>query len=630
MKGVLDQVPSLHETYILKDTKLVVDLNDPPYWFFKKRPVGQARTDKFGTNLIDICNFFRLFINYLLQFNVQPIFVYSGARLNKAHNSDLATKARHLEYSTRVSMVVLNRYGARDFRMTPLITNALKQVINEFPQLPKPIQAQYETHPILHKLAEEYNCPVLTSHSEFILKNLRSGFILAEEFPISQTTQSRGILIQNYYRNSLLLQHYRLENCGNALHSLFALLRPDVSGRYCDYLNTLLHLRGTELAIPFNDTTFVLGRPPIRTRNLTRRMRRILETWPKHLSTTEQVRRELVNISGDNSRFLSDYDNIFRTFEECYDFSLSIISDPLFVQPSALNNSQIHKVNQALVDRCATANFLVHLLMGQTQFDNQLTIEEFSTQRSSFAAADPVRSFIIGRFGINSVQVFDRQYDDVAFRTLYALPDAPNQPVGSRDLYTIFRFPDYIHNNEILSHRIIDFQIKLALKDDYAEQLVVLLRLTKYVFELESSFGRNSLEVLATATYNCFMFYMMQNMNQRLNMYNLDNDPRLCDDSKDINYLPSLRIAKTEIEKLPQCNEYNPNHRQFKHVIEMLNRSIQGYCEVNSLYEDIIFPLKITEYYNGPLIYRIMLKLVQTKASGLLRLEGPLKEFILN
>lgn len=656
MKGVLDQEKSLHNTLILANTKVIVDLNDPPHWFFTKSSVGEQRSDKLGTDLIECCAILRLLILRLKHFNITPVFVYSGARLNANYHSDFATQARHLEKSTRVSNFVLNKYGQKNFNLTPLVTNALKQVIKEFPDLPSPIQAQYETYPILQKLAEEFACPVMTSHSDFILKPLRTGFILLEElFPLTSPPQ-RGIPISNYYSNSLLLARYGLQRHSGALPTLYALLRPDMSGRYCKYINELLRLQNTDLEIPRDDTEFVYGRRPNYNRNLTRRLRSILENWPKNLTTADLVRNELVRISRNDGVFLKDYDDVLRTFEERLDFARSVVTDDRFVRASALSNRQIEKVNDALIVRCATSNFLVNLLMGQKLYENNQTYEDFSTQRSSFSVADPVRSFIMGRFGVASLQILDRQFSEVFTRTLYAYPVAPNEPVYSQHIYKIFLFPESIQSNENLTDRIRDFRVKLALKDNYAEELVVLLRLVSYIFKLvfkdnlerdekksgakkdaESpkknpkmgvNYGRDGLIILATAVYNCFMFYIMKdNMKDKLNMQNLENDRRLCDDSKFINYLPDLRIARTEIEKLiPLTCGYNI---VVKHIVEMLNRAIQGYCEVNSLYENKTYPLKISEYYNGAVIHKIVCKLMETKAEGLIRLERPLEDFIL-
>lgn len=658
--GVLDQEQSLHENFVLKNTKLVIDLNDPPYWFIKKRMVAQKRSDKFGTDLFELCQFFRSFIQVMLINKVEPIFVFSGVCLNKEYNSDRATKARHLEKSTRIQMLVLNRYGARDYKLSHLFTNALKQVIKEFPQLPKPVQAQYETHPILQKLAEEYNCPVLTSHSEFIFKNIRTGFILLEDFPVDLSSQSRGILINKYYRHQFLLQRYRLQNCSDALHTLFALLRPDVSGQYCRYINSFLCLQRTGLEIPHDETTFVQGRPPQRTGNLTRRLKHILENFHRlDLQTAEQVREKLVEISGNDRQFLKDFDSIHDTFEIRRDFSLSIISDREFIQSSALNNRQIDKVNDSLVERCATANFLVPLLQGQTLFDNQLNYEDFETSRSSYSMADPVRAFIMGRFGIGRVDILDRQFSSVVFRSLYANPATPTEITSDRDIFRIFQFPEFVQTNQELKNYIINFQINLALKENYAIQLEVLLLLVRFIFQnafkenlekdrslkakgtnqqpndkqgIPMNYGRNGLILLGTATYNCFMFYMMHYINEYspFNMHNLENHPSLCDDGKGINFLPELRIAKGAMDKLPPCSEFISNYNKIKQVIEMLSWAIKGYCEVSSLYEYKTTPLNISKYYNPALIFKIMSKMSASKAEELLRLESGLEELLLS
>lgn len=658
-RGVLEKVRSLHTNLRLTDTKLVVDLTDPPYWFLKKRGLAQRRTDKFGTDFCEIAQFFRSFIQVMLVNNVDPIFVFSGVCLNKNYHSDLATKARHLEKSTRIQMLVSNRYGSRDYKLNSLCTNVLKLVIKEFPHLPKPVQAQYEPHPILQKLAEEYNCPVLTSHSEFIFKNIRTGFILLEDFPVDLAAQSRGILIPRYYRHQFLLQNYRLQNCSDALHTLYALLRPDVSGRYCKYINNFLRLQGTDLEIPFDDTTFVLGRPPRRAGNLTRRLMHILDTFQTlDVQTADQVRKKLVEISGDDRQFLKDYDSIHDTFEKRLDFSQSIKSDHEFVQRSALNNRQISKVNDSLVERCATANFLVPLLQGQTLFDNQLTYEDFSTSRSSYSMADPVRVFIMEQFGIGRVEILDRQFSNVNFRSLYAIPATPTEVISDRDIFKIFQFPESLQTIQDLKKHITNFQINLALKESYVIELVLQLLLVRFVFHhafkenldrerlskgtnnqqandnraITMNYGRDGLMLLGNAIYNCFMSCMMDRIGEDspFNMNNLENHPSLCDDSKGINFLPGLRLAKKAMDNLPPCSEFHSDYIKFKQVVEMLNSAIKGYCEISSLYEHITPTLNISKYYNPAQMFKTMSKMSTTKAENLLRLERGLEELLLS
>lgn len=659
MRGVLDQV-NLSTNVVLKNKNLVVDVTENMYWFFKKRDVAQKRMDRFGTNLVEFCNSFRQFIINLKQNNVTPIFVFSGARLSKHYFSDIATKDRHLEKSTRIKMLVRGRYGSRDWVPTPLLTNALKKVINEFTDLPKPIQAQYEVHPILQQQANRLIIPVLTSHSEFILKNIREGFVLGEKFNYP-TVQSRGFNIE-LYQHRLLLEHYRLQSCSDALHSLFSLLRPDVSGRYNTYINDLLYLQRASLEISHDETRFVRGRPGNRPGNLTRRCKWILENWPENLRTADQVRDRLMQVSSNDRQFLQDHDAIQMTFKEPKNFAEEILVNDQFVPRQARTNTQIRKVNEALTSRSATATFLMEVLMAQTNYDHAICLEDFSTFRSSYSLADGARAFIMKQFGIREITILDRSSGDVDFRQLSASESGANgQSVYAEDIYKLFHFHTSLCGNQSISAYIADFQVKLALLGNLPEQLVIILLLLRYCFQvgfrtsynnepdvkaktkpespkeklsgypISMDYEEKGLRLVANAVYNVFMYYMMENEGAgSLNMEKLNNDPRLCDDSKGINFLPDLRLARGKMDStaLPNPSEAELNYTKIKHVLEMLNSTIQAYDELNSLYEHKAIDLKYHKYYEPPLIYRVAVKLSKTKGEGLLRMEQNLENLI--
>lgn len=497
----------------LKETKLVIDITDEMYWFTKARLLtGQEKMDRFGMSMVAYGQFFKRFIDRLRQAKITPIIVYNGARLSELKYGPLVAKTKHLEKSTRIRLYKMRKWGPRllDDQVIPSIAcNVLKQIVTEL-QL-EAHQSTYEVYPLLVKLANENDCPVLTSHRDFILANVKRGFLLFEEFDQQQHGRHQlesEIDCPKLYEHKRMLTDLNIQPQNSpALYCLNVLLRPDFCGKYFEVLNRMFQMK-YDLRFMQDNTEFIENYR--RSKNpWARRVEFILSHWPNELTDVDSVRRMFENKVNEvykNQKAecdiaMRDYDALLTSFIDAND--RDNISTLL---PDHLGN--IVSVQDALIRRESTAPFLTDCLMGQANID-RLRIEDVSTFRSTYSLADPVKLLLMNKGRLQSLKVFDRQYSHLQWRDLKAMSSLDVQELvhgieapPDQMLYDVFLFPNQISSPSNLRAYIRDSRVRgqlmkvaLAFRDrepnregppgsSLCEQLIVLLRLVVYGFKL--------------------------------------------------------------------------------------------------------------------------------------------------
>lgn len=627
------------ESLRLRDCKLIVDVTEAMYWFIKK-PLFEEypyRMDRFGFSMVAYGQFMRRFFERLRQAQVTPIVVYSGARLSHKAG-DLASKERYLEKSSRIRQYKLNRYGDNldDCIVPNLATNVIKQIIGELKL--EAHQAAYEVYPLLAELANRHDCPVLTSHSDFILTNVRRGFILGEQFPHA-TEASRvpsEISVSELHLNRKMLTSYGLEKCGPALVALYTLLRQDFSGKYHKALNELFSYLPNNLKFIKDETLFRHGVRPT-PQPFIRRLEYILAHWPKQLTTVEAIRKQLASTSYSSTELLREFDAIHASFSEPYDFAREITN-----MAPQLTSPQATSLQLALTQRESTALFCLDILMRQKLF-NRGCLEDMETFRSTYSLADPTRKCIMTRNQIYTLSLLDRQQDRLEWRNIAVANRDTNEAseLSRKRLVALFSFRSQIEDAEGMDRLIGCIRLGRALNGQYCHELLVMLLIARYSLDniasrsydeqprvssqLTSAASSDSgplanldmqkvkyrlfQEYFLVAIYNCFMYYAFKHPeHSMLNLEALNQDPSLVDDAHDNSLLPKIRVACQEIEsnRILNPDKLRPHYIQIKHMIEAFNVGLQSYYELNALHEYPAVRLHLDRYYDGVLIFRLM------------------------
>lgn len=137
-------------------------------------------------NYIEFSQHVNQFLDFLADANIEPILVYEGGQLEAPVHGLLAAqfKRESIDLGLQLRWLTRNETRIEQLEPTGLSLNIFKSIINARPDVRPKIrtfQAFYSSYPLMTKLARDFRCPVLTNRGDFILMDVRAGFILFDE-----------------------------------------------------------------------------------------------------------------------------------------------------------------------------------------------------------------------------------------------------------------------------------------------------------------------------------------------------------------------------------------------------------------------------------------------------------------
>jgi len=627
---------------------LIIDVTDSMYWFFKKHYIGNnwgRRVDLAGWSQVEFGAFFRQFLKRLMERNVKPIFVYSGARVNEKLHGTLASKSIHLETSTRATM---RRLLAKNYtiQMPSLCLNALKEIINEF-GLDQVHQSCYESHFVMAQMAMKKKCPILSSHSDCIFLPSQYGFIWIDSLPDFGTWMNSSTTpIETFvYYNHRMLDYFRLDPMySRPLTSLYVILRDDFATVHYHAINDLLKL-----------PAHVKRGPQVQDRRKTKRLIHILENWPKNLTTFDVVYQRLTQMPAVGVNLRRNFDGIWSSFD--FREPLGQV-DNSFITDNFIPTLEIDDLNDALTRRECSANFIMNLRQ-KTNFTRLLVEDIHYTFRSTFSLADPVRQYLNAQMGLQmNPSLFDRHFTSLSYRDLVPIKMSQNARFTRELLFKMFHF-DEGKINELANH--LEGHLKIDL--DNAKRLSLLLYLaffgTRVAFRetldnspntTKSRQTQQSTKTVQTdldssksssgshrTKVSPASIYMAQEFREKfyialINSFVFHSTEQQGDtQSRDIpadHRVMRKRLEELSIQALKLIDKHDETNLPFKHMIETLNQTLSAYKEINSLYN---FPgpnVLVCKCYDGVLIYRILSKWSNNLRDHLLPLSPTLIDLV--
>ena len=606
---------------VLRNMKVVLDVTDGLFWLVR-RPFlsGGRRIDLMGSDFVALCAFYRDFIERLLEHQVRLIVVYDGGRIDESRG-DIASKRRQLGQSYYGQIRALsNRHLALQMRraaLPKLANNAVKEVLGEFlDELEDVQQCTYEVYPLLSHLADLHQCPVMTSLGDFIFTHLpesKFGHIWLEDLDIP-SARSKPMTCQAYSHLAMLKAFNIPSDCGPAMRGLYCILRDDFGSAHHEPVNRLLELP---------EEVEFRARPA---RVRTDRLVFVLEHWPRHLTSVEAIRLELLRLASSQrkrQKLASDFDAVMETFEEATNFG------------TASNHRHLLEdvdLNEAMTRREATADFIMSLR--NTDFHRPL-LEDFDTFRSTYSLQDRVKQYLLNRMGLKRLRLFDRNFAEMRRRELPAL----RQPVGPLTrslLFDLFHFDE-----EMLAEVSNKLQVSLRVPPKDCHHLALLLLLARFGLKLgfrntydnedrrpsaaQGSRSGGSTDVYQSralrerfliALVNSFVYHQIYGAQIEASRSEVPADIRVA----------GRRLDELVEEEVPTFEESSDEltYEQYikpKHLVEMLNSTLRAYKELNSLYNFVGPNILVGRYYNGVLIYKIMRQFSENMRSSLLKLD---------
>lgn len=686
--------------------------------------------DLYAATLINYKEFSRdvsLLLDFLKDHNVEPIVVYEGKFMEAPLYGSLS--AEFTKYTEQVvERVAMNElYDKRDTFPDPvnhlsrpnLALNVFKSIVKERRQAGASIrveQAFYSAGPSMAKLARDLKCPVLTNNGEFIIMDVRAGFMLFKDFwrqvvegraprsksrstsrspksslssrspksslssrslksrsaksaPRSAPTSTDGPSCKFYFNNLFLFQHPGL-NPSLALN-LFALTSVDFVTHYSGSLMKRLHVYDRE----YTKQDFALEGDPGPKQAYLRHHKAAsrFEMAMRFLTNkTFDIVANLIRSEGERSKtgLNDDYRQLFNYYAVAYGFKLRLKSALKYVY----DPNQLSYIDKCLRERECTAEWLLVLLccsigrLSAVGYNRHIQFEDLATKRSAYSSSNEIKSMFMSLFSENkshksehSTSLSKGQRDAVASKyptaSLTAI-DRERSKVVEQIVPTTCENPkldqlrERLQLNQLAAHKI-DKQdstrfINLVFKCENLLQLPADLRQTaekhvteghvrnelaivlslfqfsakslssgddKYAKEAYSKLLKHfELAILNHYLHANHLLSKASGVGSLVTLINKQDFENVCatgsaasSASKQKSLKRSKTSPKSQSEPKSMSRASGEISRRIRHLIELLNASMEAYCELNAFFDYPLPRLRLHLSYNPILLYNLTL-----------------------
>lgn len=228
LKTFISQNKLLIPGYKVRETKLIIDANNLQGSLI----IQDGDAFKFGGDMVFYREMLTTFIENLRDCKIEPIFVFDGAQTQNVNTSKTREKFKRCREKHKIALKVSST-GEGSFIPCPLATIILKSVLID--NKVRMVQAFYEADSEIARLANEYQCPVLSNDSDFFLVNLPQGVIPIEHFDFCTVKQDQSsgsyvpyILCKIFFQENIVKLFYNLNV------STLPLLGPLVGNDFVD------------------------------------------------------------------------------------------------------------------------------------------------------------------------------------------------------------------------------------------------------------------------------------------------------------------------------------------------------------------------------------------------------------
>jgi hypothetical protein len=173
----------------LSNTNLVIDANNLLCLLYTRsstdRNSEQHRNDIYGGDLVFYAEMVREFFKSLEQCKITPILVFDGSVIGKAALKEFVVSKENEVYQRGLERFnrakVFTEFSFDDDLLLPQTINIVFRNIANDMGIQR-IQTPYEADTHIARVANDLNCPVLTNDSDFIIYDLKQGFLMLDLF----------------------------------------------------------------------------------------------------------------------------------------------------------------------------------------------------------------------------------------------------------------------------------------------------------------------------------------------------------------------------------------------------------------------------------------------------------------
>lgn len=676
--------------------------------------------DLYSATLINYREFAR-YISLLLEFfqnrHIVPIIIYEGKFMEAPIYGLLAAEFTKNTQQV-VGRVAMNQlYDKRDSFLDPvnhlsrpnLALNVFKSVVNAHQQNGATIKvynAFYSAYPLMAKAARDYSCPVLTNNCDFILMDVRAGFLLFEEFwrqlvgldnqvtreqskshsskkslksdtkSAAKSARSRSQLSHKFYSNSLFLHQHPGLNAPSALH-LFPLTSVDFITKYPKSLKRL-QVYDRE----YGQADLIFKEGPDNSKqiySIHHKAANRFEMAMKFLSNKtldivgSQIRSEAERTK---TGFDDDYRQLFNYYSVAYDFKLKLRFTLKYITDPAL----LYYIERCLVERECSAEWLLVLLccsmgrLASVGYNRHIQFEDLATKRSAYSILNEIKSMFMSLFSGNkshksehSLSLSNRQRDTVTryptasltlidrvqsrvveqnvpatcenpqldqLRTKLQLIETLGHNINKQDsaefLNLAFKSTNLL---QFASRKMDELATKYIIDNQVRNELAIILSLFQFITQsINSSDDKYAKEVYSKSLFQHFELATLNHylyadqlvckassgpdLVTLVNLINGLHFENVCitstvneTKSSKTNSKQDLKRRKKSLSSQSETSNKASDDisKRIRHLIEMLNTSIEGYLELNAFFEYPSPKLMIHQNYNPILLYNLTL-----------------------
>jgi len=199
---------------ILNNTCLVIDGNNLVCQLYISHTLNKSSpyygNHIYGGDFVNYSNVVKEFFANLQKCNITPILVFDGSVIGKPSQKDVVASKEKEVYQRalkkfKCAQNFVETSAGDDILLPQTINTIFRNIINDLKI--KRVQAVYEADTHVARLANENCCPVLTNDSDFIIYQLKEGFILLDWFeyekPIKDRSGKHGILCSLFSQRKL-------------------------------------------------------------------------------------------------------------------------------------------------------------------------------------------------------------------------------------------------------------------------------------------------------------------------------------------------------------------------------------------------------------------------------------------
>lgn len=497
-----------------------------------------------------------------------------------------------------------------------------------------PIQAYYSQFPTMTKLARDFKCPVLTNEGEFILYDVKAGFLMFDEFwskyiDSKNTSSPRTSLVmcKFNYNHSFLRQHpgatpYLALN-------IFPLVFPDFIDAYSKSLQRLNVINKASSSM---NTT-----------------RNYFEAYHRAADRLDDTIRFLCGrnhftlsslLRGESERFKNEldetYTNLLSYYTCAFEFKYRLRQITHLHEPLELNY-----IEWCLINRECTANCLLNILVSScgnlatVSHNHYLQFEDTRMKHSALSIMNRIMQTIMEltyidksnhNDNINSVSkskdtrepgsitIMDRFRGELMERTLtrglkdpeflhlspkIQFPMIAKNSIKVSDsirlISIVFKTLDLTSLPRIISNKVLK-KVK-GIPKDILQELSILINLLQFSLsqaaEDDQTFSKSRVKISEAIEEALVDLYLYS-----CNMI----DPK----SKEI-------VSRFRFKDVVHKREANEESLYVRHSIELLSSSLSAYCELNSFLNYPLNQLRLYDYYNPIMLYNLTLYFLHNK-----------------